>query len=130
MATPETFWRLGGKITGHPEEGSLPTGYRKFKSYFGTTPVVCVAAWDNFDSARPPKSEQKHLLWALLYLKQYCTEHVNTNLVGVTEKTFRKWCNILIRLLAKMPVERKSIFLISVFFKELINFYLFARIFS
>jgi hypothetical protein len=69
MATPETFWRLDGKITGHPEEGSLSTGYRKFKSYFGTTPVVCVAAWDNFDSARPPKSEKKTSFVGIVALK-------------------------------------------------------------
>ncbi len=101
MATPETFWWLGGKITWHPEEGSLSTGYRKYKSYFGTTPVVCVAAWDNFDSVRPPKSEPKHLLWALLHLKLYCTEHVDTTLVGVTEKNFENGATFLFVFLQK-----------------------------
>lgn len=67
-------------------------GYRKFKSNVGTSPVVCVAAWDNLDSVRPPKSEPKHLLWVLLHLNQYCTEHVNTTLVRVTEKTFLSSC--------------------------------------
>ena len=106
MASAETFWILGHKITRHDMDGSIFTDYRKFRAFFGTSPNVCVAAWDNLSHVRPAKSRPEHLLWALLHLKRYCNEHINATLVAASEKTFRKWCQIFIRLLAKMPVVR------------------------
>lgn len=110
MASTETFWRLGHKITGHDTDRSISLGYRKFRAFFGTSPIVCVAAWNILSQTRPPKSQPEHLLWALLHMKQYRIEHVNAALVGVTEKTFRKWCHIFINLLAKMTVVRERIY--------------------
>jgi hypothetical protein len=104
MASSETFWRLGHNITKHDIDGSIALGYRKFRSFFGTSPSVCGAAYDNLSHVRPVKSRPEHLLWTLLHLKHYATEHISAALVGVSAKTFRKWCHIFIRLLAKMPV--------------------------
>ena len=64
----------------------------------GTFPIVCVAAWNCLCDVRPAKSRPQHLLWALLHLKQYCNEHINACLVGVSEKNYRKWCHIFIRI--------------------------------
>lgn len=110
MASAETFWRLGHKITRHDMDGSITLGYRKFRSFFGTSPVVCVSAWDNLLNVLPKKSHPEHLLWALLHMKLYCPEHTNAALVGASEKTFRKWCHIFVRLIAKMPVVRDNKF--------------------
>lgn len=104
MASAETFWRLGHNITRHDMDGSIALGYRKFRSFFGTSPSVCAAAYDKLSHVRPVKSRPEHLLWTLLHLKHYATEHISAALVGVSEKTFRKWCHIFIDLLAKMPV--------------------------
>ena len=109
MASAETFWRLGHKITRHDIDGSLTLGYRKFRSFFGISPVGCVAAWNNLFYVLPEKSHPEHLLCAFLHIKQYCPEHINSTLVGVSEKTFRKWCHFFVRLLAKMPVVRDKI---------------------
>ena len=106
MALAKTFWLLGYNITQHDLNGSLTVGYRKFRSFFGTPPHVCAIAWNNLSDVRPGNSRPEHLLWALLHLKQYCTKHVNATLVGVSEKTYRKWCHVFIELLAKMPVVR------------------------
>jgi hypothetical protein len=65
---------------------------------------VCAAAYDNLSHARPIKSRPEHIYLTLLHLKHYATEHISSALVGVSEKTFRKWCHIFNRLLAKMPV--------------------------
>ena len=115
MASIETFWRLGHKITGYELEGSLSVGYRKFRSFFGTTPLVCVVIWDMLLLDRPRKSAPQHLLWALMLLKHYSTESINAALTGVSEKTFRKWSLIFINLLANMRVVNKQIFILRHF---------------
>lgn len=104
MASLETFWRIGHKITGHRSDGSLSVGHRKFRAFFGTTPLVCIVAWDLLRDVRPGNSIPDHLLWALLLLKGYNIETTNAALVGVSEKTFRKWSLSFIELLANMPV--------------------------
>ena len=43
-----------------------------------------------------------HLLWALLFLKRYDTEHTNHSITGADEKTFRKWVWIFVDMLAYM----------------------------
>ena len=88
MASAETFWMLGHSITRHDMDGSIYTGYRKFRAFFGTSPTVCVAAWNNLFHVRPAKARPEHLLWALLHLKRYCNEHINATLVRVFDKTF------------------------------------------
>jgi len=110
MASTDTFWRLGHKITGHNLNDSLTTGYRKFRAFFGVTPSVCAAAYENIAENRPKESRPEHLLWILLHLKNYATEHLNAAMVQVSEKTFRKWCHIFIKLLARMPVVFKNIY--------------------
>lgn len=104
MASVGTFWTAGHKISGHDVNGSLSLGYRRFRAFFGTSPLVCVVAWDVMSMVRPRSSRPEHLLWALLLLKRYSVENVNATLIGVNEKTFRKWSHIFINLLADMPV--------------------------
>ena len=105
MASIETFWTFGHNITGHDSvNGSRAFGYRRFRAFFGTSPLVCLIAWDQLFHVRPRNSSPEHLLWALLLLKQYNIESMNASLCKVTEKTFRKWSLIFIDLLATMPV--------------------------
>ena len=54
-----------------------------------------------FAKCSAQKSHPEHLLWALLHMKLYCPEPTNAALVGASEKTFRKWCHIFVRLIAK-----------------------------
>ncbi len=104
MASIETFLRLGHKITKHAMHEGLSLGYRKFRAYFGTSPLVCVVTWEKLWSVRPKNSTPEHMLWALMLLKQYSVESCNATLAGVTEKTFRKWAHLFIDLLASMHV--------------------------
>lgn len=107
MALRETFWNLGHQITGHNIRGSIGMGHRIFRAFFGTSPQVCEIVWDMLTTRRPPNSTPKHLLWGLMMLKQYNIESINATLVGVTEKTFRKWSLIYIRLIAHLSVVIK-----------------------
>ena len=107
--TVEDFWVIGHRITGYNAlEASRTQGYRKFREFFGTSPVVCLIAWDLMLRVRPRNSKPEHLLWALLLLKRYSIEAVNATLTGVTEKTFRKWSQIFIALLADLPIVSQS----------------------
>ena len=107
MVSSDTVWNIGHKITGHDLKGSLSMGYRKFRAFFGTSPQVCEIVWDRLSTLRPKDSIPEHLLWGLMLLKQYNIETVNATLVGVTNKTFRKWSIIFIRLLANLSVVNK-----------------------
>ena len=44
---------LGHTITLNDIDGSIYTGYRKFRAFFGTSPTVCVGAWDSLFHVRP-----------------------------------------------------------------------------
>ena len=107
MATVDTFWNLGHAFTKHDLLGSITLGYRKFRAFFGTSPIVCITIWDMLLIHRPKKSKPDHLLWALMFLKQYNIESVMAALTGVSEKTFCKWSLIFVRILSNMPVVNK-----------------------
>lgn len=66
---------------------------RKYKALFGVLRIVssgiCAYIWSKIymlDRLLRPK----HLLWTLLFLKCYATEHVNEVITGADAKTFRK----------------------------------------
>ena len=100
------FWKIGHKITGHNVKGSLTIAHRKFRAFFGTSPVMCAVAWDLMASVRPNDSKPRHLLWALILLKRHCIESSNSAKVKMTEKTFRKWSLLFVDLLEDMPVVK------------------------
>lgn len=102
MLTSNNFWVLGEKYIKYKHYSV--TGLRRFKSYFGVSPEVCSISWNMLENEIPYGGEPKHLLWALMLLKQYNTENCNAANVGVDEKTFRKWSWIFIRMLANLPV--------------------------
>ena len=86
------FESLGLSLIGRPDSrcGSV-TAQRKFCSCFGATTVVCSKLWKLFPRPHPKKFEPKHMMWGLLFLKLYSTEHVHAGMVETDEKNFRKW---------------------------------------
>ncbi len=80
MALIETFWTAGHKISGHDCNQSLSTGYRIFRAYFGTSPLVCAVVWDLLSRVRPRNSKPENLLWALMVLKRYNVRSINASL--------------------------------------------------
>src|SRR5687768_8491231 len=85
------------------------TVLRRFSAAFGATPLLCSRLWlligsDNNNQPHLRTARPKHLLWALLFLKQYkCTE-LNCGSAGVDETTYRKWSWIFVQLLADINV--------------------------
>ena len=64
---------------------------RIFRSFFGTTPSVCVELWWRLDPSRSFEvkgARPIHLLWTLLFMKGYDIEEKNAAWVGLSEETF------------------------------------------
>ena len=105
--SPALFRMIGEEILGHSVSGNS----RKYVAMFGITPLKVHHLWrlivegdDGNDGNN--RSEKKfapnHLLWALLLLRSYGREVILATLVGVSEKTFRKWAWMMIEELARI----------------------------
>ena len=94
------------------QRGSDQTLDRRFRSTFGVSSHVCCRVWQllqrNMNDLM--KMTPDHLLWGLLLLKVYSVEVPNSSLVGVDEKTFRKWSHFAIVRVADMCSEVVRLF--------------------
>ena len=107
----DEFRILGLSMAGKPTGGSISRQERHFKSFFGTSWVVCADAWLQIfpDLIGENKFlKKKHMLWGLLFLKMYHTETVHSGMVGCDEKTFSKWVWKILTALADLDVELVS----------------------
>jgi hypothetical protein len=72
------FQSIGGEIMGRDPEGKSQIVFlRRWLSFFGVEPVVCVDAWtrlrvlvDDPDDPELAYAKPEHLLWGLLFLKK------------------------------------------------------------
>lgn len=108
--TSDTFVKIGNRYTESSLGRSKKIALRRFKSFFGVTPNVCSIIWKKLQNELPDGAEPKHLLWCLLFLKQYSNEHNRHSILGADEKTIRKWTWTFIELLSNMDVVTISIF--------------------
>lgn len=99
----KVFWNEGLVYANCDENISKLTSHRRFRSFYGISPNVCSAVWQMIED-KPAGAQPKHLLWCLLFLKRYNTEHVNAAIVKVDEKTFRLWTWTFIELISKLNV--------------------------
>ena len=77
---------------------------RRFSGIYGATPQLCSRIWFTASLTLPPTTTPKHLLWALLFLKQYSNEHSMAKDCQCDEKTMRKWVWIVIECISKLPL--------------------------
>lgn len=101
------FWNEGLGYTKHKIENSDLTGMRVFRTFYGVSPDVLSKLWQLIQD-KPDGSEPKHLLWCMLFLKNYHKEHVNASIVKVDEKTFRLWVWRFVQMLANLDVVYDS----------------------
>ena len=93
------FQQVGNTIA-QRKSGRFSASDRMFCSLFGCTAKVCSSLWNQLNGVHPENSRYEYLMYALLFLKVYATEHVNSALTGVSEKTFRKWSWKYVELLS------------------------------
>lgn len=106
--TSDAFLQLGNIYTKSSLTRSANIALRRFKSFFGVTPIVCSIIWEKLTDELPAGAEPKHLLWSLLFLKQYSNEHNRRSIVNADEKSIRKWTWIFVELLSNMNVVTLS----------------------
>jgi hypothetical protein len=83
----------------------------KFNRLFGIKSTVTALVWNVIehrglvtDRNRCPK----HLLWALLFMKNYQTESVATSMCKCDGKTFRKWVWLYVGYLSNLDMVSLS----------------------
>lgn len=105
--------------------GSDAIWSRRFSSWFGVGSCVCTVIWNALVVSGCTQFEgcsahSKHLLWALYFLNQYDTEAVNASVMGVDEKTFRRWAWFYLEGIAKMDKRYVRTTLTRCYFSHLI----------
>lgn len=126
--TSADFIALGASVVRKDRNLTSADGLRRFRALFGLSPKACCFLWQLLATRLPPSPNPAHLLWGLLFLKVYRSEHVHATITGVDEKTFRKWSWAYINLFSLLQMVRSFLLdLISLPYR----FYLFyALLFS
>jgi hypothetical protein len=107
--SPDVFLSAGRDLMGNAHRDHLLQRrvVARFHTLIGTSPILCSHLWGRLDptveisgAARP-----KHLLWALLFLRHYGTEILNSTVTGADEKTFRKWVWLFVNSISNLHAE-------------------------
>lgn len=122
--TPDDFLMWAHSIL-RTTDKSYKESHRKFKSTFGTSTTVASILWEKIEinDWLPNRSNPSHLLFALLFLRKYETEEMNSILSGHTEKTFRNWIHLFVPLLAQIQTVSRWPVLIYSFFTNILYFH-------
>lgn len=104
FVSAQHFVVLGAQLLQRAPSLSAVDDHRRFRALFGASPRVCFLLWSLLCGLCPPQGKPVHMLWALMFLKVYATEHVHAALAGVDEKTFRKWQWKFVKLLASLKL--------------------------
>lgn len=108
--SPAEFEAIGRRVAKIAPSNCERIKWQRFVGFFGVDPLIVSILWSMIMDAEyvrlvnnPPEPE--HLLWALLFLKCYQTEPRNAALVGCDEKTFRKWCWLMLECIADLDSQ-------------------------
>lgn len=116
----ELFKRIGNRYIKQTSKTSIKISNRRYKSFFGASAKICSIIWKILKDNVPKGSSEKHLLWALFFLKQYQVEHLRRVVLKADESTIRKWTWIYVELLANLDVVLKNL---NIKFKFIIKYF-------
>ena len=102
--SPEQVRKLSLSILSQSKQVSIAVIHRRFKGLFGITPHVTSITWNLVLPCLPSAAKPRHLLWSLLFLFCYATEHVNCAIFRVDEKTYRKWTWFFVDLIGNTSI--------------------------
>ena len=92
IVDPAVFENFAAQyIKTYVQQNSPTVKHRIFTTTFGVSQDLCSNLWNFFDKKFQEEASPKHLLWALMFLKQYNTQSFTASIVDVDEKTYRKW---------------------------------------
>ena len=77
---------------------------RHFRAMFGVSSRTAHLLWIalDVDVLGPPGGKRTHLLWMLMFLKEYCTQDSLSGICWVTRKTFCHWIDIFLDHVANL----------------------------
>lgn len=84
---------------------------RQFRALFGLDVRTTTDCWNLIINSVPEKGTYRHLLWALMFMKVYATEEINSIITQADPATFRKWVSVFIELISKVKMVRTNIIL-------------------
>lgn len=120
---PNDFGLFGAEIMKREPPGVHGPSYtfdRRFRSTFGTSSDVCSVLWNMlqpYTTMHQNGIVPHHLLWSLMFLKEYAHETVHCAMVGgVDEKTFRKWSWLFVDAISFLEPMVVSVLMIVVYF--------------
>ena len=81
--TPNMIINAAKSMVNLPQKRN-DTFNQRWKSSFGAPPEVCCVLWNKIDPYKtmPADVNPKHILWALLFLTVYDTEHNSAQRLG------------------------------------------------
>jgi len=96
---------------------------RSFKANFGVSLGVVALAWEYTlqMSTEEDFVEPKHMLWTMMFLKQYTSEDVMAPQCGTTPKTFRKHVRLTMNKLNACYHFVVSLLIFFNYFKQLLT---------
>eukprot|EP00171_Calliarthron_tuberculosum_P022157 IDg22157t1 len=106
IATPPTTFEAEAATIIGSTPNDTAVWRRRFRSFFGTSSFICAALWQ--EVPQPSASRPRHLLWSLLMLKVYRSEHVHAALCHTDEKTYRKWTWFFIKCIAYLNLGNST----------------------
>lgn len=86
ILSASTFTNLANEYT-HIVKSISTVAQRKYRSNFGTIPIVTAIIWNQINHCFPKAAEPKHLLQSLYFVETYCMESV----IGVVWKCDEKF---------------------------------------
>jgi hypothetical protein len=80
---------------------------RRFREAFGISSKSAFILWTllNVPNEGPQGGRKVHLLWTLLFLKTYGTQHDLSGRCGVSKDTFILWRNLFLKRIASLAEE-------------------------
>ena len=77
---------------------------RHFRAMFGVSSRTAHLLWFTLDvdTLGPQGGKRIHLLWMLMFLKEYCTQDTLSGICRVTRKTFRQWVDIFLERVSNL----------------------------
>ena len=103
MVSAKTFLRLGSNLYPILDRGnSEDVRKRRYITFFGATYEVIYDLWDLIENNLPSPRNPIHLLWTMMFLKQYNKESTNACKCGCDKKTFRKYVWLYLKIISQL----------------------------
>jgi hypothetical protein len=123
LYTPDRMLEMGLELAGFDLSErqcrvKRDTNVRRFKSHYGSSPLVCAAIWENLmittipEARISPRMNPEKFFLGMYFLKEYPTEEKIAGVFKTCEKTARKWAWYFASKLQALKALKVSPFLL------------------